>query len=161
MRVRLAAAVARIGATVLVVAAIVVVLVTALGSGDHPEKTGVARAGEPRITGPVVTARASDPSPRKPTVKPSVANGFLKKLAGKWVLTGGRNAYFQFGPDGGGQWIVLGRTLWSGRVSPRSSTTFDLSWEGTQGASYWRVRLTGGGTKLYVEGTRQTYRKAS
>jgi hypothetical protein len=98
-------------------------------------------------------------APATPHVRAADATTWLRALAGKWTQNAKKN-YFQFQPDGTGEWVAFGQKLWTGKATPRNATTFDLSDRSGQGADYWQVKLVRGGTSLFFAGTQTTYHKA-
>jgi hypothetical protein len=157
--------VTRVASVALAVAAVALLAVTALG--DHQDGRGSARspAATPvRPSSPVpestLPGSVDEPStaPARPKVAASKARAWLRALAGKWAQDPATN-YFQFRPDGTGEWVAYGQRLWTGTATPRDATTFDLSDPSGLGTSYWRVTLVGGGRRLRFAGTGQTYPK--
>jgi hypothetical protein len=148
---------------VLAVAAAGILLVTALadrkdGHGPVAQRSRPASpVAESTMPGSVDLPPTTEPA--TPHVRAADARTWLRALAGKWSQDSGKD-YFQFQPDGSGQWMAFGQKLWSGKATPRDATTFDLSDRTGQGASYWRVQLQSGGKKLFFVGLQKTYRKA-
>jgi hypothetical protein len=158
--------VTRVTSVALAVAAVALLAVTALADhpgGGRPVTGPAATSARPSGPAPVPTLPGSieEPStaPARPKVAASKARAWLRALAGKWAQDPATD-YFQFRPDGTGEWVAYGQRLWTGTATPRDATTFDLSDPSGQGTSYWRVTLVGGGRKLVFAGTRQTYPKA-
>lgn len=155
--------VARAASIALAVAAVAVLVFTALVDHDAG-----GRRRTPAPTRPITPAPASTmpgsidlsttPAPTRP-VPASEAKTALKRLAGTWVQDGVNN-YFRFRADGTGEWVAFGQRLWSGTATPRDATTFALSDPSGQGESYWQVKLVGGGKKLFFAGTGRTYRRS-
>jgi hypothetical protein len=169
MRVPSAApALARAAAIGLAAAAILVLTYTAVlsGGGGHGSKHASARPTSPipsdvssTVPGSIALPTAA-PKNAGPAIPAAQSTSALAKLAGKWTLATDKNTFFQFKPDGSGNWTAFGNKLWTGKAVPKNATTFDLSWAGTsQDESYWQVRLTSGGKKLYFEGNQQTFVK--
>jgi hypothetical protein len=158
-----APAVTRTIAIVLAVAAVGVLAVTALADrhgGRKPAATPSRPASpiaESTMPGSIDLPPTSAPS--TPRVRSADAKSWLRALAGKWTQDAEKN-YFQFQPDGTGQWVAFGQKLWSGKATPRDATTFDLSDRSGQGASYWQVELVSAGKELFFAGTQKTYRKS-
>jgi hypothetical protein len=163
-----APALARAAAIGLAAAAILVLVYTAvLSTGGHGSKKAAAHPTSPIPSDVSSTEPGSIPIPTvapknvAPPIPASESTSALAKLAGKWILATDKNTFFQFQRDGSGNWTAFGNKLWTGKAVPKNATTFDLSWAGTsQDESYWQVRLTGGGKKLYFEGNQQTFVKA-
>jgi hypothetical protein len=127
----------------------------AVASAPAQSPSGLA-GGPPATAPPGGAPRASaaaTPAPASP--------GQLRVLAGRWLSSAQARDYFIFKADGRGAWLVRGRALWQGRVTPAGRLTFRLAWPttGPQRAAYWQVRLLEGGRKLVFSGTRQIYRK--
>ncbi|MEV0399307.1 hypothetical protein [Actinoallomurus sp. NPDC050550] len=159
----MAPAVTRTISIVLAVAAVGILLVTALAD-RHGSRRPDARPSRPaspvaESTMPGSIDLPPTTEPATPHVRAADAKTWLRALAGKWSQAGGKD-YFQFQPDGTGQWMAFGQKLWSGKATPRDATTFDLSDLTGQGASYWRVELQSGRKKLFFVGLQKTYRKA-
>jgi hypothetical protein len=169
-------AVTRTISILLAVAAVGVLAVTALADrhgGGQESYAGPSqesqRSRRPAMSGPVSPVPGSTvpgsidlpttSAPATPHVRAADARTWLRALAGKWTQDA-QNNYFQFQPDGSGEWVAFGQRLWTGKATPRDATTFDLSDRSGQGASYWRVTLRHGGKELYFAGTQRTYRKA-
>ncbi|GAA4633272.1 hypothetical protein GCM10023196_070160 [Actinoallomurus vinaceus] len=158
-----APAVTRTISIVLAVAAAGILLVTALAdrNGGRRPTARPSRPSSPvaESTMPGSIDLPPTAEPTTPHVRTADAKTWLHALAGKWSQDAGKD-YFQFQPDGTGQWMAFGQKLWSGKATPRDATTFDLSDRTGQGASYWRVELVNGGKKLFFVGLQKTYRKA-
>jgi hypothetical protein len=157
-------AVTRTISIVLAVAAVGVLAVTALadrhGGGHEPaaqRSRPVSPIPESTMPGSIDLPTTS--APATPHVRVADARTWLRALAGRWTQDAQKN-YFQFRPDGSGEWVAFGQRLWTGKATPRDATTFDLSDRSGQGASYWRVTLVHGGKELFFAGTQRTYRKA-
>ena len=159
----MAPAVTRTISIVLAVAAVGILVITALADRNGSRRPAPRRS---RPASPVAESTMPGSIDLPPTTEPATphvraadARTWLHALAGKWSQDGGKD-YFQFQPDGTGQWMAFGQKLWSGKATPRDATTFDLSDRTGQGASYWRVELQSGGKKLFFVGLQKTYRKA-
>lgn len=157
MRVRSAApALARAAAIGLAAAAILVLAYTAVLSGTG--KGSKRAAAHPRSPVPSyvsstepgsIALPSTPPKDTIPSIAAAQSTSALAKLAGKWTLATDKNTFFEFKPDGSGDWTAFGNKLWTGKATPKNLTTFDLSWAGTsQDESYWQVRLVSGGKKL-------------
>lgn len=148
----------------LAVAAVAILAFTALANAHR----GTHRSARPSTSTPASPVPASTmpgsvdlptTPPARPKVRAATAKVWLRALAGRW-LRGDQNNYFHFRADGNGEWIAYGQKLWSGRATPRTATTFDLSDPTGQSAAYWQVRIISGGRRLYFAGTQQTYVKS-
>jgi hypothetical protein len=153
---------AKAASVALAVAAVAIIGFTALADSRGATRVAPTPTRPPSPV-PVSTLPGSvdrqSTEPAAPAVPASKARVWMKALVGKWAQTT-RDDYFQFHSDGTGEWVAYGQRLWTGTFSPRDAKTFDLSDAHGEGASYWRVRLIGGGRKLYFAGTQQTYPKA-
>lgn len=161
-----APAVTRTISIVLAVAAVGVLVVTALadrqgGRGGHGTAAAPSRPAAPvaESTMPGSIDLPPTSAPATPRVRAADARTWLRALAGTWTQDARKN-YFEFQPDGTGEWVAFGQKLWTGKATPRNATTFDLSDRSGQGASYWQVRLVSGGRSLFFAGTQTTYHKA-
>ncbi|MCO5973651.1 hypothetical protein [Actinoallomurus soli] len=158
-----APAVTRTISIVLAVAAVGVLAFTALADRNGGRRPAAAPSqpatpvAESTMPGSIDLPPTS--APATPRVRAADARTWLRALAGKWTQDARKN-YFQFQPDGTGEWVAFGQKLWTGKATPRDATTFDLSDRSGQGASYWRVTLVSGGRSLFFAGTQTTYRKA-
>lgn len=157
--------VTRAASVALAVAAVALLAVTALADHHGGVKPVASPATTPvRPPSPVpestMPGSVDEPStaPARPRVPAAKARAWLRALAGKWAQDPNTN-YFEFRPDGTGEWVAYGQRLWTGTATPRNAKTFDLSDPSGQGTSYWQVKLVSGGKKLLFAGTRQTYRK--
>ncbi|MEV5708667.1 hypothetical protein [Actinoallomurus sp. NPDC052274] len=159
-------AVTRTISIVLAVAAVGILAFTALADRDRGHGGRGPAAARSRPATPVAESTMPGSidlpptsAPATPRVRSADAKTWLRALAGKWTQDTEKN-YFQFQPDGTGEWVAFGQKLWSGKATPRDATTFDLSDRSGQGASYWQVKLVSGGRELFFAGTQRTYRKA-
>jgi hypothetical protein len=163
----------RLAAYGLAAAAVVILANTAVSecqARDSGPGSAAAGAQVRSSAAPVVSApgtappgTASPAAPSSPGARPRqpVPAGQLRVLAGKWLSSAQAKDYFIFKADGRGAWMVRGRPLWQGRVTPASRDAFRLLWPttGPQRTAYWQVKLIDGGRRLVFDGTRQTYRK--
>jgi hypothetical protein len=147
------------------VAAIAILAFTAFADYYAPHRTEAAPTVAPSSPQPepepTMPGSVEEPGtePTKPPVSAARARRWLKALAGKWAQSPDAD-YFLFHADGSGEWYAFGQRLWTGKATPRTATTFDLSDPSGQGSQYWQVRLTGSGRRLFFAGTGHTYRKA-
>jgi hypothetical protein len=154
-------AVTRAAAIGTAVAAVAVVGFTAIvdyGGRASPTPSAPASPTRPVMPVPESTLPGSidtpSPAPRVPAAK---RKKWLRALAGTWTRDS-KNTYFRFRPDGSGEWSAFGQHLWTGKATPRSATTFDLTDPDGRGGAYWQVTISG--KKLVFAGTRQTFQKA-
>jgi hypothetical protein len=154
-------AVTRAGAIGSAVAAVGVIAFTAyVNSGTGPQQVRAAPT-RPVSPVPVSTLPGSVDPPADGTKTPRVTARqkrlWLRNLTGTWTRDG-KHTYFRFHRDGSGEWIAFGQNLWTGKATPRTATTFDLSDPDGHGGDYWQIRLLRG-RRLLFAGTRQTFSK--
>ncbi|MGI5228365.1 hypothetical protein [Actinoallomurus sp. CA-142502] len=154
-----APAVTRAAAAGTALAAVGVLVFTAVVNAQSGSRSPRPVATHPVTPVPVSTLPGSVDSPgATPTVPARQTRAWLRALTGTWTRNV-KNTYFRFHTDGSGEWVAFGQKLWTGKATPRDAKTFDLTDTDGHGGSYWQVRLLSRDRLLFA-GTNQTFTRS-